>query len=137
MYKVIRLIVMLTALIQLALSQIHIEMITQLFVTEIGFYLFLFIIAGLLILFNLTSMKDAGIGKSQIPMYSVVTVGALASGTVFLIKTYNDYLAQESVMLEDIQLSMALIAASMVVYLVGGAIILIKNITTEVRGHVA
>lgn len=137
MYKTIRLIVMLTALVQLAVSQIHIGMITNLFVRDIGFYLFIFIISGLLILFNLTSMKDPGAGKSQVPMMSVVTLVSLGSGITFLVKTYGDFLVQDSVLLEDIQVSMAFIIVSMVVYLIGGGFIIIKNLTTEVKKHYA
>ncbi len=128
-YRITRLVIMATALVQLALSQIHIEMITRLFVTDIGFYLFIFIIAGLLILFNLTSMAKRGSGR--LGMYSVMTLVSLVSGAIFVFKAYGNFLTEESVVMETIQLSLFFIIVSMVVYLVGGAIVIIKNLGSD------
>lgn len=129
LYKSTRLLLMATALIQLAISQIHIEMITQLFVTSIGFYLFLFIITGLLILFNLTSMSQSAGGR--LGMYIATTVGALVSGGVYIMKVLGDYQVQESVTLETIQLSVAFSIAAMAIYLVGGIIVTTKCLKEE------
>ena len=134
-YKVTRMIMMCTALVQLALSQIHIEMITKLFVRDVGFYLFIFIISGLLILFNLTSMKDAASGR--LGMYIVVTLMSLLSCSIFTLKVWGDYLVQDSVLLEDIRLSLIFIIASAVIYLVGGVIVLIKSLKKEGTGSYA
>ena len=134
-YKVTRMIMMFTALVQLALSQIHIEMITKLFVRDVGFYLFIFIISGLLILFNLTSMKDAASGR--LGMYIVVTLMSLLSCSIFTLKVWGDYLVQDSVLLEDIRLSLIFIIASAVIYLVGGVIVLIKSLKKEGTGSYA
>ncbi len=54
--------VMINALGQLALSQIHILATTKIFANQIGFYLFLFIIFGLTTAFNVTLIdKHRGI----------------------------------------------------------------------------
>lgn len=124
LYRSTRMLLMATALIQLAISQIHIEMITQLFVREIGFYLFLFIISGLLILFNLTSMAQSANGR--LGMYIGTTLAAIVSGVIFITKTSGDYQVQESVTLETIQLSLGFTLISMVIYLVGGVIVTMK-----------
>lgn len=126
LYRSTRSVLIATSLIQLALSQIHIELITKLFISDIGFYLFLFVIFGLLILFNLSSMKDSASGR--LGTYIIMTIATLASGSVYVYKVWSDYLAQESVTLPDIRLSLIISVTCMIIYLIGGLIVSAKCI---------
>ena len=124
LYKNTRLLLMATAVIQLAISQIHIEMITKMFTREIGFYLFLFIIGGLLVVFNLTSMASKASGR--LGMFIATTLLAVGSGGIFLSKAWADYKLNESVELTDVRLSLIIIAATLAIYTIGGIVISIK-----------
>jgi len=124
LYKNTRILLMATAVIQLAISQIHIQMITRMFTREIGFYLFLFIIGGLLIVFNLTSMGSKASGR--LGMFLATTILAVGSGIIFLMKAWADYKLNESVTLADVQTPLIVIAITLVIYVVGGFIISVK-----------
>lgn len=104
-------------LLELALSQVHILMITKLFTSYVGFYLFIFVIAGMLILFNLSSMTVDNSAKMK--EFLMSSVAAIGSGGFFIYIAWTDYLEQESIVFEDIQMSVAMIAIGIVVYIVG------------------
>lgn len=124
LYRNTRSVLIATALIQLALSQIHIELITKIFIRDIGFYLFLFVIFGLLVLFNLSSMKESAAGR--LGTYIIMTLATVVSGCIYAYKVWSDYLVQESVTLPDIQASMIITVACILIYLVGGIIVTVK-----------
>ncbi len=117
------------ALFQLAVSQVHISMITKLFVSNVGFYFFIFILSGLMIMFNLSSMQA---GSTQhMGALAVSLVGALGSGYIYLTKTWADYLTQQSVTLDIIRASMIIITIGMVVYLVGVVCVMFTHLSRE------
>lgn len=124
LYRSTRTVLMATALIQLAVSQVHIEMITKLFIRDIGFYLFIFVIAGLLVLFNLTSMKETSSGR--LGAFVLMTLGAVASGGVYVYKIWSDYTTQESVTLEIVQKPLIIAIICIAIYLIGGIIVTSK-----------
>lgn len=117
LFKVSKALIIAVSLIELAISQVHIEMITKLFTSYVGFYLFIFIIAGMLIMFNLSSMKVDDSGK--VKEFILATIAAVASGGYFLMISFNDLATQESVIIEEIRLSLICIAAGMIVYALG------------------
>ena len=117
LFKIAKALLVTVSLLELALSQIHIEMITKLFTSHVGFYLFLFVISGMLVLFNLTSMTIDNSGKLKEFIMAIVV--AAASGIYFVYVTWTDFITQESVMFEDIQLSVALICIGLVIYILG------------------
>lgn len=46
------------ALFQLAISQIHIKVITRVFEPSVGFFLFLFVVFGVVMVFNASSLRS-------------------------------------------------------------------------------
>lgn len=122
LFTVSKLLLIITALFELAISQVHILMITKLFTSYVGFYLFVFVIAGMLVLFNLSSMTVDNSGKLK--DFIMAIVGALASGGFFVYISWTDFLTQESIVMEDIRLSLAIIIIGLVVYLLGCASII-------------
>lgn len=117
LFNISKLMLMAAGLLELAISQVHILMITKLFTRDVGFFLFIFILSGLMVWFNLSSMTIDDHGKFK--QYILTSVIAVGSGIYFVMMTWNDYLTQESVMMEDIQASVAIILIGVVIYLVG------------------
>lgn len=117
--KIIVAIVLVNGIAEVALSQVHILAATKLFVTEIGFYLFLFIIFGLTTAFNgLLLETPRGI-------ILLIVSGAIASGAgfIYLRLMQADVAKQAALTMEDVQTSAMLVAASIVIYL-GGSILI-------------
>lgn len=112
-------IVFVNALGQLAGSQIHILAITKLFARETGFYLFLFIIFGLVTGFNVF-LSDKKKGLLFFAFSSWVTAGV---GFIYLKIMQADVAAQEALSMADVQQSWVLIIISIIVCLVGSVII--------------
>ncbi len=108
------------ALLQLALSQIHINVITKVFASEIGFYLFLFILFGLVMTFSLSSMKR----DSKKPIYIALTIAALGSGFVYLRMLFADIATGQYLTMDVAMLSIIVSILSLVIYLVGTIVIL-------------
>ena len=117
--KIIVAIVLINGVGELALSQVHILAVTKLFVTEIGLYLFLFIIFGLTTAFNgLLLDKPRGV-------ILLVVSGAIAAGAgfVYLRLLQADVAKQTTLTMADVQTSAMLVAVSIVIYL-GGSILI-------------
>jgi len=112
-------IVFVNALGQLAGSQIHILAITKLFAREIGVYLFLFIIFGLVTGFNVF-LLDKRRGLLFFAFSSWITAGA---GFIYLNILRTDVAAQETLTMVDVQQSWMLMIISIGIYLVGSLLI--------------
>ena len=112
-------IVFINAIGQLAGSQIHILAITKLFAREVGFYLFLFIIFGLVTGFNVF-MLDKKKGILFFAFSSWVTAGA---GFIHLNKMQADVATQEALSMADIQQSWVLVIISISICLVSSIVI--------------
>ncbi len=127
--KIAKYIVVSMTIIQLALSQIHISAITKVFVLEVGFFLFLFIIFGLLITFNLLSKNN------ESSKFLFQTTGSIfiacATGIYYMYLMYNDYINNELVTIDQIQLSLIIVGSGIGIYILGWVYMLIK----EVRGE--
>lgn len=129
---VTRWLMIMVAVLELAFSQIHIRAITAMFTRELGFYLFLFILFGLLLIFLLLSMKALDAGS----VFRILLPGLIASASAgYCIRLmWKDYMANEVIILNDFRLSVILLAAAMGVYLSGSVVILINSL---VRGREA
>lgn len=117
--KIIVAIVLVNGIAEVALSQVHILAATKLFATEIGFYLFLFIIFGLTTAFNgLLLETPRGV-------ILLIVSGAIAAGAgfIYLRLMQADVAAQAALTMEDVRVSATLVAASVVIYL-GGSILI-------------
>jgi hypothetical protein len=117
--KIIVAIVLINGIGELALSQVHILATTKLFATEIGIYLFLFIIFGLTTAFN-GLLLDKRRGVILLVVSGVIAAGA---GFIYLRLLQADVAAQATLTMEDVRTSALLVAASIVIYLVGSILI--------------
>jgi hypothetical protein len=112
-------IVFVNAIGQLAGSQIHILAITKLFAREVGFYLFLFIIFGLVTGFNVF-LLDKKKGLLFFIFSCWVTAGA---GLIYLKIMQTDVAAQETLTLVDVQQSWILMIIAICICLGGSVVI--------------
>lgn len=117
--RILRGIALINAFGQLALSQIHIEAITKIFVKEIGFYLFFFIIFCLLTGFN-TYLSENRRGLVLLVLSNWVTVIA---GGIYLRILQTDVANQDVLTLADVQFSWMLAIAAVVICLVNSVAI--------------
>ena len=106
---------LISALGELAMSQIHIQAITKIFANEIGFYLFLFIIFGLTTAFN-AYLLEKRTGLIILAISGLLAVGA---GYIYLDLMQTDVAAQASLTMADVRTSWLLVSISMGIYLVG------------------
>ncbi len=107
-------VVLLTGIGGLAVSQVHILTITKLFVREIGFYLFLFVIFGLTTSFN-TFLLDK---RRGIIFFVLSGWFAAAAGIVYVQLLQADVADQASLALADVQTSFYIVIASIAVYMI-------------------
>lgn len=117
------LIMSITALLELAMSQVHIKTITKLFSAEVGFYLFLFIIFGLVTLFNLTSIKQS----NNNALFILCTVIVVAMGVKYIKLLLNDYRVYENIIFSDISNALYLAIAGMIIYGLGTIIVVLTK----------
>lgn len=117
------------AVLELAMSQVHIKTITKLFTSEVGFYLFLFIISGLVTLFNLTSIKKS---KNEL-MLLLSSIIAVAVGIKYILILLNDYKLHDSIAFSDVNNSIYLALVGILIYGIGSiaVIILKKSLKTK------
>ena len=104
---------------QLAISQIHIAATTKIFANQIGLYLFLFII------FGLTTGLNAVLIEKPMSLVSFIGSSILGSwgGIVYLRLLQADVIKQEQLTMADVNDSFRIVAASIVVYLVGAIVV--------------
>lgn len=111
------LLVLVNALATLALSQVHILAITKIFATDIGFYLFLFVIFGLTTGFNAYLANK----RASIVLYIFTSFLVITSGFIYLRIMQGDVAQQEALTMSDeaIRNSFNLAVASLVIYTAG------------------
>lgn len=118
-FKFAKGIVFLTGLGELALSQIHILASTKIFASEIGIYLFLFIIFGLVVSFNIFLLE-----KIQGMIFFIVSCWITAgTGYIYLKILQADLAAQKTLTLADAGQSILLVTISIVVCLISSIVI--------------
>lgn len=109
--KILRGIALVNAFGQLALSQVHISIITKVFAKEIGFYLFFFIIFCLLTGFNTFLLER----YKSIIFFSFINWITIAAGFIYLQILQTDVASQQALTLEDVQVSLILVLAAIVI----------------------
>ncbi|GAB5493177.1 MAG: hypothetical protein Phog2KO_33920 [Phototrophicaceae bacterium] len=112
--RILRVIALVNAFGQLAISQIHISAITKVFINEIGFYLFFFIIFCLLTGFN-TFLAENRRGIVFLILANWVTAVA---GYIYVDILQTDVANQQSLAFADIQLSWTLAVVAIAICLV-------------------
>lgn len=104
-----------SALGELAMSQIHIQAITRIFANEIGIYLFLFIIFGITTAFNAYLLEN----RTSLIVFTATGLLTLGTGYLYLTTMQTDVAAQQILTMTDVRTSWILISISMGIYLVG------------------
>ena len=107
------------ALGQLAGSQIHILATTKLFAREIGVYLFLFIIFGLVTGFNVFLLEK----KRGLLFFAFSSWVTVVAGLIYLNILQTDVAAQETLTMVDVQQSWMLVIISIGINVVGSFLI--------------
>ena len=118
-FKITKGIVLINGLGQLAVSQIHILASTKLFASEIGVYLFMFVIFGLVTAFNTFLLK-----KLQGMIFFIVSCWVTAgSGYIYLKLLQADVAAQEALTMAEVNDSWMLAVISIGICLIGSVAI--------------
>ena len=112
-------IMLINGLGELAASQIHILASTKIFASEIGVYLFLFIIFGLVSAFNVFTLKSPR-GLIFFSLSCWITAWA---GYVYLKILQTDMAAHDSLTMADVNDSWLLVVVSIGICLVGSLLI--------------
>ncbi len=126
-FKISKWLISAVAVMQLAISQIHIKVITKVFDSSIGFYLFLFILFGMVMTFNISTMKS----KSKILLYLITAVAAVASGLKYIMLLFQDISTGAYLTFEQAQISVVLSIAALFVYFIFSILI----VATKNRGN--
>lgn len=122
-YKLFLLLVVLAGALELALSGYHISAITIMFSRQIGFYLFLFILFGILLVAISTSIKDMDLSNA---FKLILTSGAASiSGAYTAYLMWHDFKASKSIVFSNFRTSFFLIIAGVAIYVVGSVIMLV------------
>jgi hypothetical protein len=117
--KIITAILLIVGVGQLAISQIHIAAATKIFANQIGIYLFIFMIFGLTTGFNAVLIEK----PRSILLLIVSSIIGSWGGFVYLRLLQADVVLQEKLTMTDVNDSFRLVAASIVIYLVGSIIV--------------
>ncbi len=116
-FKIAKWLIIFVSLLELALSKIHIKAITAMFNVTLGFYLFLFILFGLLLIFLLTSIKNLGINSIfKITLTGLISIGS-AAYCIYLM--WMDYKSHNNIALSDFRFSLILLIIAIAVYVLG------------------
>ncbi|MDC7221043.1 MAG: hypothetical protein PQJ59_13995 [Spirochaetales bacterium] len=117
-YNATKYIILFVAIAQLALSQVHIQLITKVFAPYVGFYLFLFVIFGLVTGFNTTS----SLAGSKVILFIAGCVLACVMGGLYLNILFKDIATGNYLSLEDAKMSIIFMFITLGVYSLGGLI---------------
>ena len=125
-YKISKWLMIFMAALQLALSQIHIKAISVIFAQPVAFYLFLFILFGLLVMFTLFSTK--ALDKSNVFKVLSVSIITGGAGICTAVLLWSDYKAYASIHFQNIDKSLYLLLSGAAVYLIGTLVILVISL---------
>jgi hypothetical protein len=109
----------LVGVVQLALSQFHIATITKLFTRQVGFYLFFFILTGLVLSFSLTGLKE----KKNLLSVGIILALNLLSAGIYIKMLFNDLNTHANLSFADIKVSFIAVVVGIVISVVSYAII--------------
>ena len=108
-------ILLLNALGELAVSQVHILASTKIFASEIGIYLFTFIILGLTTAFNAYLLKK----RQGLILFIASDLATVGAGFTYIRIMQVDVTAQKVLTMADVKSSWLLVLISIIIYLVG------------------
>lgn len=111
------------SLIQLALSQIHIGIITKVFATDVGFFLFLFIIFGIVVAFNSINLRS----NKNMVLDIVGSIVASVAGFKFLSIVLNDLKSGNVLTFSEAKWSITFTIIGIISYSLGTIVLLLTK----------
>ncbi|MBB6479885.1 hypothetical protein [Spirochaeta isovalerica] len=127
LYNGSRFLIYIAALSHLALSQIHIGIITKVFNPNSGFFLFSFTILGVVTAFSSSSVKKG----SRIELFLLACVATEAMGFYFLRILIKDIQEANLLTFHDASLSIGLLVATMAAFIIGAILLLATGIAKD------
>ncbi len=127
LFNIAKYLIFATAITQLAISQLHIEIITKVFNPAIGFYLFLFTIFGVLMAFNSSSFKSG----QRTFLFVLGTIAAIVTGLLYVNVIFNDINAGNLLTFKDAQKSIIIAIVTIAIYAISSPIMIITGYLNE------
>lgn len=127
LFNISKYLIFVTAIGQLAISQVHIGIITKVFNPAVGFYLFLFTIFGVLMAFNSSSFKSG----QRTPLLIGGCITAVLTGILYINVLFKDIALGKLLTFEVAQSSIVLAAVTVVIYAVFTPILIISGYKNE------
>lgn len=119
LFQIVKYIMMGVAVLELAVSQIHIAAISLLSIREIGFFLFLFIFSSIILMAILSSFNEWNLSNVMTTLLSGLAAGGTGLYTVLL------FLSDTKVAFESISVSLIFMVVGVVVFFVGTGLLLV------------
>lgn len=126
-FTIAKFLIFATAILQLAISQLHIDIITKVFDPAIGFYLFLFTIFGVLMAFNSSSYKS---GEKTF-IFILGTLAAVITGILYVNVIFSDIAAGNLLTFKDAQQSIIIAISTITIYAVLAPTMMITGYLNE------
>ena len=114
---------------QLALSQIHIEVITRVFEPSVGFFLFLFVTFGVVTAFSSSSLHK---GTGVVP-YLMMCTAAIVTGLIYQGIVIRDVRLANLLTLQEALGSLVFSFAVIAVYVVASVVMLLTRKRFDAR----
>lgn len=127
LFNISKYLIFITAIAQLALSQIHIDIITKVFDPAIGFYLFLFTIFGVLMAFNSSSFKS---GEKTLLLVGGCAA-AVITGILYLNVVFADIATAKLLTFEAAKTSIIAAVITIAIYVISTPVMIISGYNNE------
>lgn len=111
------------ALSHLALTQMHIGIITKVFEPTSGFLLFLFTISGVVLAASTSSVKKG----SRIEVFILGCIVAVVLGILYLRVIFQDIQAENLLTFDDVKVSVTIIISTILIYVISTATMLVTG----------
>lgn len=128
LFKSAKFTAIIAAIGQLAISQIHIGIITKVFEPSIGFFLFLFITFGVVMAFNSTSFR----AESNPVLFLFGGIASSGTGLIYLNMLNADIRAENLLTFADARVSIFVSIAVITIY-IASTIIMLSTRNYDVR----
>jgi len=121
--KVFIAIIGLVAIGNLALSQVHIEIIVKVFASEIGIFFFLYILFGLVVFMSSLGLNKKQVNKGNLALFIMVTIAELAVGVKYIMLLVADAQIAQLLVMSDITHVLVISIVSLAAYFIGCVVI--------------
>lgn len=126
-FNIAKYIIFVTAILQLAISQIHIDVITKVFEPSVGFSLFLFTIFSVLMAFNSSSYQY---GQRTL-LVIAGCAAAVVSGGVYLNVVFSDIATETLITFVDAKQSITAVCITLGIYLIFTPVMIVSGYLNE------